>query len=344
MNIQGLDPVKLSARRDEILNHFSRIDKEFDRRRGESRLLVKGADIHWESASRVHPTQQEGHLLARIISPELGFNIHTFRVFKRQIGGSGIDGAFHPHGDAVKYYLEGKGKEIIDDQEVEVSPGDLAFIPANIWHGTENTGDEPMVFIAFHQIPGTHLPVPASWQYHADDLNEHESIDSRIAKMENQDPAAMDSATLYSWRQHLLHELGVLDDEFNHRRKAKNYLVLREEVPWETPAENQTVTLIAPELGFDIHTLQLSVRVVPPGHTDDTFHRHGEAVHYYLSGEGDQIVEEESIAVETGDLVFIPAGTAHGIKNSAVGPMRVLIAEQLPGTYLQRPVIKSDSE
>ncbi len=343
MSVQGLDPDELAAQRDEILNHFSRIDSEFDRRRGENRLLVKGDDIEWESASRVHPTQQEGHLLARIISPELGFNIHTFRVFKRQIGGGGIDGAFHTHGDAVKYYLEGKGKEIIDDQEVEVSPGDLAFIPANIWHGTENTGDEPMVFIAFHQIPGTHLPVPASWQYHADDLTEHESIESLIAKMENEDPAAMDSATLYSWRQHLLHELGVLDDEFNNRRKSKNYLVPRDEIPWETLADSQSVTLIAPELGFDIHTLQLSMRVVPPGHTDSTFHRHGEAVHYYLSGQGHQIVGEESIAVETGDLVFIPAGIAHGIKNSADAPMRVLVAEQLPGTYLQRPVIKGDS-
>ncbi|MAF39298.1 MAG: hypothetical protein CL696_10590 [Chloroflexi bacterium] len=343
MSVQGLDPDELAAQRDEILNHFSRIDSEFDRRRGENRLLVKGDDIEWESASRVHPTQQEGHLLARIISPELGFNIHTFRVFKRQIGGGGIDGAFHTHGDAVKYYLEGKGKEIIDDQEVEVSPGDLAFIPANIWHGTENTGDEPMVFIAFHQIPGTHLPVPASWQYHADDLTEHESIESLIAKMENEDPAAMDSATLYSWRQHLLHELGVLDDEFNNRRKSKNYLVSRDEIPWKTLADSQSVTLIAPELGFDIHTLQLSMRVVPPGHTDSTFHRHGEAVHYYLSGQGHQIVGEESIAVETGDLVFIPAGIAHGIKNSADAPMRVLVAEQLPGTYLQRPVIKGDS-
>ena len=43
-------------------------------------------------------------------------------------------------------------------------------------------------------------------------------------------------------------------------------------------------------------------------------------------------------------MVFIPAGTAHGIKNSEDGPMRVLVAEQLPGTYLQRPVVKSDSD
>ena len=342
MDAHTLNPSELAGRRNEILTHFARIDKEFDRRRGENRLLVKGGDLEWESASQVHPTQQEGHLLARIISPELGFNIHTFRVFKRQIGGGGVDGAFHTHGDAVKYYLEGKGKEIIDDQEVEVSPGDLAFIPANIWHGTENTGDEPMVFIAFHQIPGTHLPVPASWQYHADDLSEHESIDSRLVTMAKEDPAAMDSAALYSWRQHLLHELGVLDDEFNQRRKAKNYLVPRNEVPWELPADNQTTTLIAPELGFDIHTLQLSVRVVPPGHSDDTFHSHGEAVHYYLSGQGHQIVGNESLAVETGDLVFVPAGTSHGIRNSTDGPMRFLIAEQLPGTYLQRPVVSQD--
>jgi mannose-6-phosphate isomerase-like protein (cupin superfamily) len=199
-----------------------------------------------------------------------------------------------------------------------------------------------MVFIAFHQIPGTHLPVPASWQYHADDLSEHENIDSRLVTMEKEDPEAMDSATLYSWRQHLLHELGVLDDEFNQRRKAKNYLVPRNEVPWESPADNQTTTLIAPELGFDIHTLQLSVRVVPPGHSDDTFHSHGEAVHYFLSGQGHQIVGDESMAVETGDLVFVPAGTAHGIRNSTGEPMRFLIAEQLPGTYLQRPVISQE--
>jgi mannose-6-phosphate isomerase-like protein (cupin superfamily) len=81
---------------------------------------------------------------------------------------------------------------------------------------------------------------------------------------------------------------------------------------------------------------------VPPGHSDETFHSHGEAVHYYLSGQGHQIVGDESIAVEAGDLVFVPAGTAHGIRNSTGDPMRFLIAEQLPGTYLQRPVISQD--
>ena len=123
IDLNGLTPTELASRRNRILEMFGRIDQDFDRRRGENRLLVKKEDVVWEPASRVHPTQQEGHMLARIISPELGFNIHTFRVFKRQIAGRDTDGAFHTHGDAVKYYLEGKGKEIIGDQEIEVGAG-----------------------------------------------------------------------------------------------------------------------------------------------------------------------------------------------------------------------------
>ena len=342
INLNGLSPTQLADRRNRILDQFGRIDKDFDRRRQENRLLVKREDVVWEPASRVHPTQQEGHMLARIISPELCFNIHTFRVFKRQIAGKETDGAFHTHGDAVKYYLEGKGKEIIGDEEIEVEPGDLAFIPANVWHGTENTGDEPMVFIAFHQIPGTQLPVPASWQYPRSDMEEMGELDSLLDSVRNEDPAAMSSAALYSRRQHLLHELGVLEDEMNLRRQSKRWLVRRDEVPWELPSDNQTVALIAPELGFDIHTLQLSLRVIPPGYRDTTFHSHGEAVHYFLSGVGRQTVGQDELSVSGEDLVFVPAGVPHGIHNTGGQVMRVLVAEQMPGTCLQRPVFSQD--
>jgi len=343
INLSDLTPSQLAERRDLIIGSFGRIDKEFDRRRGENRLLVKAEDIKWESASRVHPTTQEGHLLARIISPELGFNIHTFRVFKRSIAGKETDGAFHTHGDAVKFYLEGKGKEIIDKEEVVVEPGDMAFIPGNVWHGTENTGDEPMVFIAFHQIPGTQLPVPASWQYPMADMEGQDDLDDLLNSTQKEDPPSMGSAALYSRRQHFLHELGVLDEEMDRRRQAKRWLVRKNEVPWELLSDSQTVPLIAPELGFNIHTLQLSIRLVPPGYKDTTFHSHGEAVHYFLAASGRQTVGKEDIQVSSGDLVFIPAGVPHGLHNSGDEVMRVLVAEQLPGTCIQRPVISQDA-
>ena len=343
INLNRLSPTELAQRRSRVLGHFGRIDRDFDRRRQENRLLVKSEEVTWEPASRVHPTQQEGHLLARIISPELGFNIHTFRVFKRQIAAKDTDGAFHTHGDAVKYYLQGQGKEIIGDEEIEVEPGDLAFIPANVWHGTENTGDEPMVFIAFHQIPGTQLPVPASWQYPASDTEAMGALDGLLDSLEEQDPAALNSAALYSRRQHLLHELGALEDEINLRRQSKRWLVPSDEVPWELPEDSQTVALIAPELGFDIHTLQLSLRLIPPGYQDANLHRHGEAVHYFLSGAGLQTVGQEEFSVSEEDLVFLPAGVAHGTHNTGGDVMRILIAEQMPGTCLQRPVISQDA-
>ena len=85
-DLQNFSPGQLAHYRSNILHHFDRIETEFDHRRGQNRLLVKSEQIQWEDASAVHPVTQEGHRLARIISPELGFNIHSFRVFKRQIG------------------------------------------------------------------------------------------------------------------------------------------------------------------------------------------------------------------------------------------------------------------
>ena len=335
--LQSLTPAELVRRRNLILHEFGPIEIEFDRRRKEGRLLARAEDIQWEAASAVHPTQQEGHRLARIISPELGFDIHTFRVFQREIAAGGVEGAFHTHGDAVKYYLRGKGKEIIGKDEYQVEAGDLAFIPANIWHGTENMGDEPMVFIAFHQIPGTHLPVPASWQYEMTDMGSSETLADFLATARKEQPASMASANLYSLRQHFLHELGVLDDEFNRRRRETRYVVKRDQVPWALAAQNQAVAVVAPELGFNLHTLQVSLRIVPPRHREAEYHSHGEAVHYYVSGQGEQMVGDQSLDVKAGDLVFVPAGARHATLNPGGEPLRMLVAEQLPGTYLQIP-------
>ena len=95
-------------------------------------------------------------------------------------------------------------------------------------------------------------------------------------------------------------------------------------------------------MGFDIHTLQLSLRLVPPGYQDTALHSHGEAVHYFLSGVGRQTVGQVELSVSAEDLVFVPSGAPHGIHNTGGEVMRVLIAEQLPGTCLQRPVISQD--
>ena len=41
INLNNLSPTELAERRNKILDQFGRIDKDFDRRRRENRLLVK---------------------------------------------------------------------------------------------------------------------------------------------------------------------------------------------------------------------------------------------------------------------------------------------------------------
>ncbi|MFQ6029550.1 MAG: cupin domain-containing protein, partial [Dehalococcoidia bacterium] len=106
----------------------------------------------------------------------------------------------------------------------------------------------------------------------------------------------------------------------------------------ELPADQQTASLIAPELGYDIYAMQVSIRIVPPSYRDSSHHRHGEAVHYYLSGAGQLQVGDETLEVGAGDLNFVPSGTNHRIVNTSDEPLRYLVAEQMPGIYLQRPV------
>ena len=336
-DLRSMSPAGLAQRRDLLLTEFRRIEFEFDRKRKEDKRLVRRDQLVWEPVGAIHPMQQEGHRLARLISPELGFAIHTFRVFQREIAPGGVEAAFHTHGDAVKYYLRGSGKEVIGEGEYEVRAGDLAFIPANVWHGTENTGDEPMVFIAFLQLPGTHLPVPAPWQYQMSDLEGAGTLDEFLASVSREAPASMPSATLYSRRQHFLHELGTLDAEFNRRRQQKRYVVRQEQVDWKHSTDGQSVALIAPELGFDIHALQLSLRVVPPEWEDAELSGKGETVYYVLAGTGQQTSGDKTIDISEGDLLFIPAGEPHQTKNPGREPLSMIVAEQIPGTYLQVP-------
>ncbi|HKZ51219.1 MAG TPA: cupin domain-containing protein, partial [Dehalococcoidia bacterium] len=70
--------------------------------------------------------------------------------------------------EAIKYYLSGKGAEIIGDKRYEVEAGDVGFIPAHVWHGTQNTGSEPLRFLAVVQSTGTPLLKPIVFRIRED--------------------------------------------------------------------------------------------------------------------------------------------------------------------------------
>src|SRR3954463_15012016 len=50
----------------------------------------------------------------------------------------------HPNAEEFEYLVSGHGIARVGDVDVELGPGEVVFVPANDYHGFENTGDEPV--------------------------------------------------------------------------------------------------------------------------------------------------------------------------------------------------------
>lgn len=149
---------------------------------------------------------------------------------------------------------------------------------------------------------------------------------------------------LYRRRQEVLEELGYLELEFDRRRAQKRRLVKESELTWfmandltPTAVPIKFCPIISPELGFDIYNFHMFMLEVPPnGDPNNTsYHRHGDAIKYYLSGRALERVGDETYEVSAGDFVHIPADVWHGTVNPFDEPVRILAVQQFPGTYSQ---------
>ncbi len=63
----------------------------------------------------------------------------------------------HPGVEEVLYVLEGEGMQMVDlgvEERRTVRAGMMIHIPADIYHETINTGDQPMKLLAVYSPPG----------------------------------------------------------------------------------------------------------------------------------------------------------------------------------------------
>jgi oxalate decarboxylase/phosphoglucose isomerase-like protein (cupin superfamily) len=65
----------------------------------------------------------------------------------------------HPGSEETLYYISGEGEQMVEDENGrpmtrDVRPGDATFIPAGVYHGTHNTGWEPMRLLAIYDPGG----------------------------------------------------------------------------------------------------------------------------------------------------------------------------------------------
>lgn len=71
----------------------------------------------------------------------------------------------------------------------------------------------------------------------------------------------------------------------------------------------------------------INVRVLQPGQPASLYHReNAQEAFLVLSGECVAIVEDEERPLKKGDLVYLPAGTAHVLVGAGDGPSAVLMA------------------
>ncbi|MEY7848109.1 cupin domain-containing protein [Natrarchaeobius sp. A-rgal3] len=75
--------------------------------------------------------------------------------------GKGHDLHTHPDSEEVLYIISGEGEQTVAGDTREVGQGDMIHIPADVEHGTQNTGWEPLKFLAIYSPPGPEEEVGA---------------------------------------------------------------------------------------------------------------------------------------------------------------------------------------
>lgn len=300
--------------------NFGRAALAIGKRRRQGRVHVPAAEADVANAG---PNQRI------IVGPELGFNVHNLHVFTS--GRAGGSERYHTHGDALKHYVKGGGQELIEDARFDVKVGDFCHVPANVWHGTENPNPEPLVFLAAQQFPGTYRQVPTPFVHLA---APHQAPE--VNDLSDEELGKLEPWPLYLRYLEEQMAFGRVALEVQRRRGQKRLHVPAEDAPlmeWG-PGRHH---VISPELGFDIYSFQLFMENAPGKTETGAPYTSVDAVRYYLSGEGVEIIGERRVPVRAGDFSCIPAGTRHETLNPHDEDLRFLCWQQIPGTYLQIP-------
>ena len=316
-----LTPEELYALYMEKQANFGRAGLAIEKRRQAGRVYVPAAEADVANAG---PNQRI------IVGPELGFNVHNLHVFTS--GRAGGSERYHTHGDALKFYVKGGGQELIEDVRFDVEVGDFCHVPANVWHGTENPHPEPLVFLAAQQFPGTYRQVPTPFV--------HMTAPNKAPEVSNLSDAEL--SKLEPWPLYLRY----LEEQMAFGRVAMEMQRRRGEKRLHVPAADAPIMscppgrhhIISPELGFDIYSFQLFMENVPGGTDNGSPQTSGDAVRYYLNGEGVEVIGEQKINVKAGDFTCIPAGTRHETMNPNSEDLRFICWQQIPGTYVQMHV------
>ena len=88
----------------------------------------------------------------KIIYPEMGARNITLNYVEHAPGVT-FTPHVHEESEDVIIVLRGRGQIVSNDDVVSFDAGDVLYVPAGVYHGTTNTGDEPLIMFSCQAPP-----------------------------------------------------------------------------------------------------------------------------------------------------------------------------------------------
>ena len=93
-------------------------------------------------------------VLKWMVTPDVTGSEHISCGVVQLEPGKGHERHNHPNAEEMLYVVRGEGEQEIADETRSITAGDMLYIPEGVYHGTINTGWEPLVLIAVYAPPG----------------------------------------------------------------------------------------------------------------------------------------------------------------------------------------------
>jgi mannose-6-phosphate isomerase-like protein (cupin superfamily) len=236
---------------------------------------------------------------APLIGPADG-SVHLEVALCQLEPGGRVDAHVHPFEESF-YVLEGEGVFAVADQAYRVGPDSFGFAPIRTAHQWMNRSDNPLVWLRTRS-PQSRAIGDASGTYPVADGLEFVAVKS----------TDVDDRT----RRHV----GRFEDDMMPTPGPLQMKGLR-----APAARNVAVWMLVDELIGAVHHTKFQVRFDPtgPSMTLGGQHFHPfEETYYITSGSAVAHLEDESIEVAPGDLVFAGVNALHGFSNLGTEPVR----------------------
>ena len=123
----------------------------------------------------------------------------------------------------------------------------------------------------------------------------------------------------------------LMERQAESRRYSGRLILKKKDIPWHVSPQGRNAAIVDKTTGIDAKTFGMVLTEVPPGGMSG-LHKHTfEAAAYVLEGEGYDLIGDERVDWEAGDVFYMPPNLNHRhVNKSADKPARLLQVEAWP--------------